>query len=186
MHTTFTAVCLIKFKGEILKKLSVVCIAFALSILVVLSGCTNKGARVFKYLKDTKEFADTSIDYDISLTVNDDLSFVLNVSCNEEALKDYHAEGSNMEYLGCYETSFTTEWLGVTQNNTKYEHAVKLTGATVEIDGKEEVFYLVASTTSKRSDSYYLTLVHHLDFEDYDSNLSKIVNGYPSYVLHKK
>ncbi len=177
---------IIKSKGAILKKLSIVCIAFALSFLLALSGCTNNGARLFKYLKDTKEFADTSNDYDISLTVNDDLSFVLNVSCYEEALKNYHVEGSKMEYLGCYESSFTTEWLGVTQNNTSYEHAIKLTGATVEIDGREEVFYLVAETTSKRSDSYYLTLVHHLDFEDYDSNLAKIVKGYPSYVLHKK
>lgn len=170
-----------------MKKLSVICAAFALGFLFILSGCTfNKGAKVFKFLKDTKEFTDTSNDYNVSLTVNEDLSFVLYVSCNEEALKDYHAEGSKMEYLGCYESSFTTEWLGVTQNNTKYQHAIKLTGATAEINGTEEVFYLVATTTSKNSDSYMLTLVHHSDFEDYKSNLSKIVNSYPSYTLHKK
>lgn len=170
-----------------MKKLSVVCVTFALSMLVVLSGCIfNKGAKVFKYLKNTKEFTDTSSDYDVSLTVNDDLSFVLNVSSNKEAIKNYQAEGSGMEYFGCYETSFTTEWLGVTQNNTKYEHVIKLTGATVEINDREEVFYLVASTTSKRSDSFLITLVHSLDYEDYGSNLDKIVNGYPSYTLHKK
>lgn len=157
-----------------------------MSLLVVLSGCNNnKSTKVFNFLKDSKEFADTSKDYNVSLTVNDDLSFVLNVSCDWD-LKNYHAEGSGMVYLGCHETSFTTEWLGVKQNNTKYEHVIKLLGASVEINGKEEVFYLVATTTSKNSDSYMLALVHNLDFEDYDSNLAKIAGSYPSYTLHKK
>ena len=169
-----------------MKKLSIICIAFVLSLLVVLSGCSNnKGTKVFKYLKDTKEFADTSNDYDVSLTVNEDLTFVLNVSCDWD-LKNYQAKGLGMVYIGCYETSFTTEWLGVTQNNTKYEHAIKLIGTNVEINGREEIFYLVATTTSKRSDSYMLTLVHNLDFKDYDSNLERIVKSYPSYTLHKK
>ena len=170
-----------------MKKLSVACFAFALSILVVISGCIfNKGAKVFKYLKETKEFADTSLDYDASLTVNDDLSFVLSLSGYEEALKNYQTEGSGMEYLGCHETQFTTEWLGVTQSHTSYEHVIKLVGAApVEINGREEIFYLVAETTSKRSDSFALKLVCHLDFEDYSSNLDKIAK-HSGYALHKK
>lgn len=173
-----------------MKKFYGACVALLLSILFVFAGCKADGGKVLEYLKSGKEFEGNEYKndpYRVTLTVNEDFSYSLSVSYGSGELKNYKTEGVAMEYLGCDEQEFTSEWLGVTSSNTSYNHVVRLNGATVEMSGKEYAFYLVANSSSKRSDSFYLQLVvHQRASESEAENLPSIVKGYPAFVLRKK
>lgn len=147
-----------------MKKFYGMCAALLLSLLFVFAGCKVDGSKVFKYLKTQRNFVGNPTynggNYTASFTVNDDLSYSLSVSDSyNNALKNYSAEGTKMEYLGRREESYTSEWLGVSQSNTNYIHVVKLPEATVEMNGNTYAFYLLANSDSKRADTFTLKLV---------------------------
>lgn len=173
-----------------MKKFYSACVALLLSFLFVFAGCKADGGKVLEFLKTQKTFEGNEYKnnpYRVTLTVNEDLSYSLSVSYGSGELKNYKAEGATMEYLGYDEQEFTSEWLGVTTSDTSYYHVVRLPEATVEMSGKEYTFYLVASSTSKRSDSFYLQLVaHQRASASEEENLSSIVKGYPAFELRKK
>lgn len=172
-----------------MKKLYGAVVAVFLSMLFVFAGCKADGDKVLNYLKTTGAFKGESYGsdpYQVTLTVNEDLSYSLNVSYNLDGLKNYKTEGMTMEYLGYDEQEFTSEWLGTTSNNTNYKHVVRLNGAKVEIREQDHNFYLIASTTSKRSDSFYLQLVAAPIVPEDEKKLDYIARGWPSFELHKK
>lgn len=180
-----------------MKKFYGALVAALLSVLLALTGCSlfgGGGSKVLNYLKTQKEFEGNPSKYDtyrVSLSVSEDLSYRLSVAYGAGELKSYAAEGTTMEYLGCEEHQYTSEWLGVTQNNTSYSHVVKLPEATVRMNERDYTFYLIAGASSKRSDTFTLTLVAYTknpnlgEVPDKD-NLSSIVKASLSFTLKKK
>ena len=134
-----------------------VCVALLSCVLVAFAGCKADGSKVFKYLKAEQNFVGNpgynGGNYTVKFTVNEDLSYSLRVSDNyNSALKDYSAEGTQMEYLGQCEDSYESTWLGVTTRHTNYTHVVRLPEATVDSNGTTLAFYLLAKSESKRGD----------------------------------
>ena len=162
--------------------------ALLLGLLCVFAGCKADGEKVLEYLKTQKEFVGnprSSESYRVDLSIGEDLSYSLSIMFGEGALKSYAVEGTQTEYMGCEESEYSSEWLGVSQNNTAYYHVVKLSDATVELNGKENAFYLIAHATSKRSDTFSLSLVA-ADSSYGADNLSSVLNGNPKFTLRKK
>lgn len=181
-----------------MKKIYGALAAALLSVLLVLTGCSLFGgggsSKVLNYLKTQKEFEGNPSKYEtyrVTLSVADDLSYRLSIAYGTGELKNYTAEGTEMEYLGCEESEYTTEWLGVTQNNKFFSHVVKLPEATVTMNERDYTFYLIAGASSKRSDTFTINLVAYAknpnitDVPDKD-NLSSIVKASLSFTLKKK
>ena len=175
-----------------MKKVYGAVVALLMSLLFVFAGCKADGGKVLTFLKTKKEFVgnpSSSESYRVGLTVNEDLSYSLSVGYGVGALQNYSAEGEKIEYLGYDTKEFTTEWLGIQQNNTAYDHVLKLPKASFVMNDREYAFYLVANTQSKRSDSFALTLVAYWRGEnavDDRDNLSQIVNSSLSFRLKTK
>lgn len=148
-----------------MKKFYSACIvALLLGALFAFAGCNAGGSKVFNYLKTEQNFVGNPTynggNYTVSFTVNEDLSYSLSVSDNNNnALKNYSAEGTQMEYLGRREESYESTSWGITSHWTIYTDVIKLPEATVEVDGNVKAFYLLAESDSKRADTFSLKLV---------------------------
>ena len=173
-----------------MKKFCGMVVALFLCVLLALTGCGADGAKVFTYLKTQQNFVGNpgynGGKYTVSFTVNDDLSYTLSVcdvNSNCDALKDYSAEGTQMEYLGHREESHESTSWGITQHWTVYTHVIKLPEATVNNDGTTLTFYLLADCDSKYADTFSLKLV--IENSTYDkSNISNIgTDFYSGYAI---
>lgn len=173
-----------------MKKFYGACVALLLGLLLALAGCSSGESKVFAYLKAQQNFVGNPTynggNYTASFTVNEDLSYTITVSDNyDAALKNYSAEGTQMEYLGCNEKSYESESWGITSHWTVYTHVIKLPEA--KVDGKEIplVFYLLAESNSKRADTFTLMLIK-ANAEYGESDISNIGTSFNSgYALKK-
>ena len=171
-----------------MKKFCGMFIALFLCGLLTLTGCGVNSTKVFTYLKTQQNFVGNpgynGGKYTVSFTVNDDLSYTLSVSdVNSNALKDYSAEGTQMEYLGRREESHESTSWGITQHWTVYTHVIKLPEATVNNDGTTLTFYLLADCDSKYADTFSLKLVTANSTYD-ESNISNIgADFYSGYAI---
>ena len=147
-----------------MKKFCGMVIALFLCVLLTLTGCGVNGEKVFTYLKTQQNFVGNpgynGGNYTVSFTVNDDLSYKLSVSdANSNALKEYSAEGTQMEYLGRREKNHESTSGGIPQRWTVYTFVINLPEATVNNDGTTLTFYLLADCDSKNADTFSLKLV---------------------------
>ena len=149
-----------------MKKYCGMVIALLLCVLLALTGCGVDGAKVFTYLKAEQNFVGNpgynGGNYTVSFTVNDDLSYsfhIADMKSGNAALKDYSAEGTQMEYLGRRERKYESTSWGITHRWTVYTHVIKLPEATVTDDDIALTFYLLAECESKNADEFLLKLV---------------------------
>lgn len=146
-----------------MKKFYVGCAVLILSALLTFSGCFSGSSKVLNYLKNTKEFEYEKTGsgyYKISFTVNRDSSYNLSIILKYGGTEpDITCEGK-LEYFGDYENHFTTEWLGVTQNNVNYYYAIKLTEAAEAMNEDRDLF-LIAAADSKLAASFSTHLVFY-------------------------
>lgn len=163
-----------------MKKIYLALVAL-LSGLLVLSGCG--GTTLLNYLKGNQFSGSGTVvsgnKYQASLTVNADFSYSLSVSYVTDGLTNYNAEGTEMEYLGCYEKPYTYEVLGNTIESTSYYHVVKLPQATVESNGNVYTFHIIGLSTAKNTDSYTLSLAYCGEWKsdaDTSTNLKSIID----------
>ena len=173
-----------------MKKFCGMAIALFLCVLLTLTGCGVNGAKVFTYLKTQQNFVGNpgynGGNYTVSFTVNDDLSYTLSVSdmkSNHDALKDYRAEGTQMEYLGCREKKHESTSWGITQRWTVYTNVIKLPEATVNNDGTTLIFYLLAESESKNADTFSLKLVPENSTYDKSNILNIGTDFYSGYAI---
>ena len=171
-----------------MKKFCGMVIALFLCVLLTLAGCGVNGEKVFTYLKTQQNFVGNpgynGGKYTVSFTVNDDLSYTLSVSdVNSNALKDYSAEGTQMEYLGRREKNHESTSWGITQHWTVYTHVIKLPEATVNNDGTTLTFYLLADCDSKYADTFSLKLVTENSTYDKSNILNIGTDFYSGYAI---
>ena len=165
-------------------------IALFLCVLLALTGCGVNGEKVFTYLKTQQNFVGNpgynSGNYTVSFTVNDDLSYTLSVSdmkSDYDALKDYSAEGTQMEYFGHRVKRYESTTWGITRRWTVYTHVIKLPEATVNSDGPTLTFYLLAECESKHADTFSLKLVAE-NSANVESNIDNIgANFHSGYAI---
>lgn len=166
-----------------MKKFYSVCATLLLSImLVAFAGCKADGSKAMKFVKGKRFVGNSSSygGYQVELIVNDDYSYSLKVATQRSSLlNDYSATGTTMEYLGYTEKTTGSTWLGVSLSTTDYMHVFGLPEATVEDVG----FFLVASSTSKNSDSFYMKLVT-ADAAWGKDDLPRIVEG-GEYIIRE-
>ena len=144
-----------------MKKFSIAVATLALSALLVFSGCFSGKSNLFNYLKSTKEFEYEQRGagyYKVNFTVNRNSTYSLSIINRYGGTEpDIQCEGK-LEYFGDYENHFTTEWMGVTQNNVDYYYAIKLTDATAVTNGESDL-YLMASNNTKIATSFSTWLI---------------------------
>ena len=157
-------------------------LAAIIALLCVLSlsmcGCflSSSEQSTFKYLTGKGEFiqhSEAKGNYVVTLTVNSDKSYVVDVSYGSTDPAKTHAEGK-MTYVGCYEYDFTTESWGITMNNTEYYNVIRLENAQLTMNDKTYNLYIVAHAFSKRSDDYGVKLVMRVPEGDDASYLGSI------------
>ena len=163
-----------------MKKFCGMVFALFLCVLLALTGCGVNGEKVFTYLKTQQNFVGNpgynGGNYTVSFTVNDDLSYTLSVSdakSGNDALKDYSAEGTQMEYLGRREKKHELTTWGITHRWTVYTHVIKLPEAMVNNNGTTLTFYLLAECESKHADTFSLKLVPE-NSTNVESNIANI------------
>lgn len=164
------------------KKLYGFCVALILSALFLFAGCKADGSKAMKFVKGKRFVGDSSQHggYRVELIVDDDYSYSLKVETQRSSLlNDYSATGTTMEYLGYEEKTTGSTWLGVSLSTTAYYHVIRLPEATVE----DITFFLVAETTSKSSDSFYMKLVT-ADSSWGENDLPRIIDG-GEYIIRE-